>query len=333
MIFKALLLLVIEIITEYFIGTMLVKAVLKRDDSPGMNLLVGFIADQVLFQVFCLAVTQVTGVLHHLTIIWGVMRLAVLLFSIIIGRDIARKQWFEYAAVIKAHKIITITAILVIMAFCWYASINGERNDDADYYIALMTTTLDTDTLFKYNAYTGIELDSLYLRRALVTFEVQGAVLSQLAGIHPLVTARVFRACQNVLLTSAAVLLCANTLFWRKEKDRAEHSLLTLIIFWILQPPFANTIYTPAAFLLYRAYEAKAFTANLIVLFGIYLCVQVLRERNGRYLLIIGMFLWGSLALSTSAFVVAFAECGILLVPVWLQRKIRNKKQEKIHAS
>ena len=332
MIFKALLLLVVEIITEYLIGTMLVKLVLKKEGTPGMNLLMGFLADQLLFQVLCLTVAQVTGILHHLTILWSGLRFVVFGFSIIICRELVKKQWMLYKAVMKRNKWIAATAFLVVLAFCWYVSINGERNDDADYYIALMTTTLDTNTLFRYNAYTGMALESLYLRRALVTFEIQGAVLSQLTGLHPLVIARVFRACQNVILTSVAVFICAHTLFWRTGKNKEENSLLTCILFWILQPPFANTIYTPATFLLYRAYEAKAFTANFIVLFGLYLCVQILRERDSRYLIIMGIFFWGSLALSTTAFVVAFVECGVLLIPVWLQRKIRNKKQEKLHA-
>ena len=182
MIFKALLLLIVEIITEYLIGTMLVKLVLKKEGTPGMNLLLGFLADQVLFQVLCLTIAQVTGILHQLTILWSGIRLLILFFSIIICKEIIKKHWNVYQAVIKKNKWLVTAAFFVMLAFCWYVSINGERNDDADYYIALMTTTLDTDTLFRYNAYTGMVLESVYLRRALVTFEIQGAVLSQLGS-------------------------------------------------------------------------------------------------------------------------------------------------------
>lgn len=333
MICKALVLLILELIIEYLFGTMLAKLVLKREGSPGMNLLVGFISYQALFQVFSLAVTLTTGVLHHLTILWGVAQLILILLSIWVARTAVKQQVMEGVDVIKRHKGIVALTAFVVMAFCWYTSINGESNDDAAYYIALMTTSVETDSLFKYNVYTGLEMESLYLRRALATFEIHSAVLSQMTGIHPLIIARIFRACQNVILTSVAVWLCGNTLFWRKEKDCVEKSMLTVVVFWLLQIPFANTIYTPATFLLYRAYEAKAFTANLVVLLGLYLCVQVLRERNYRFLIIVGLFLWGSMALSTSALVVAVAECGLLLVPVWLQRRIMKKKQEKLHAS
>ena len=330
---KTLLLLVFELIIEYLFGTMLTKLVLKKSSNPGMNLLVGFMAYQALFQVLSLAVTLTTSVLHHLTFIWGVCLFIVVLLSIWIGKDVVKQQLLEYIQIAKQQKAVVLFAMCIIVAFCYYVSINGESNDDAQYYIALMTTSIDTDSLFQYNVYTGVEMESLYLRRALATFEIHSAVLSQMFGIHPLLVARIFRACQDVILTSVAVLLCSKTIFWRKEKDGVEKALLTVSVFWMIQIPFANTIYTPATFLLYRAYEAKAFTANFVVLFGLYLCIKLLRERSIRALLIVGIFLWGCMALSTSALVVASIECGFLLVPVWFVQWIERRKQEKLHAS
>lgn len=330
---KTLLLLVFELIIEYLFGTMLSKLVLKKASNPGMNLLVGFMAYQALFQVLSLAVTLTTGVLHHLTFAWCVCLLVVVPLSIWVGKDIVKQQFLEVIQIVKRHKMLVLLTVGVVVAFCYYVSINGERNADAQYYIALMTTSIETDSLFRYNVYTGLEMESLYLRRALATFEIHSAVLSQLCGIHPLLVARIFRVCQNVILTSVAVLLCSKTLFWRKEKDGVEKALLTLIVFWMVQIPLANTIYATATFLLYRAYEAKAFTANFVVLFGLYLCIKLLRERSIRVLIFVGIFLWGCMALSTSALVVAGVECGLLLLPVWFVQWIGRRKQEKLHAS
>ena len=327
---KALLLLLLEFIIEYLFGTMLIKLILKRECNPGMSLLVGFMAHQAVFQILSIIITVSTGVFQHLTIIWGIVFLVIVLLSVIISKNIAIKQCKQMVLFAKTYKWWIALSVMVVFAFCYYVSINGEHNEDAQYYIGLMTTTIQTDSLFKYNVYNGLEMESLYLRRALATFEIHGAVLSQIFGIHPLVTARVFRACQNVIWTSIAVMLCANTVFWRKEKNCVERSILTIVVFWMLQIPFANTIYKPATFLLYRAYEAKAFTANFVVLTGVYLCIKTLREKDIRYLVLIGIFLWGSIALSMSAFVVAFVTCGLLLVPVWFCQFIR--RQEKLHA-
>jgi len=333
MICKALVLLILELIIEYFFGTMLSKLLLKREANMGFSMLIGFMAYQAMFQVFSLAVTLTTGVLHHLTFIWSGVILLTVAISIWYGRDIVKKQVTECINIVKRYKGAVAVSILVVIAFCWYVSINGESNDDATYYIALMTTSIETDSLFKYNVYTGIDVESLYLRRALATFEIHSSVVAQITRIHPLIIARIFRACQNVILTGVAAALCGYTLLWRKEDDAIEKVLMTTNVFYVLQFPFSNTIYTPATFFLYRAYEAKAFSANLIVLTGLYLCVQILREKNYRYFLLLIVFWWGSAALSTSALVIAVVDSGLLLIPVWLQRGIAKRKQEKLHAN
>lgn len=321
----ALLLLVLELIIEYFGGAMLTRLLLKKDANPGLNLLVGFISYQVLFQVLALAVVCTTGVLHHLSIAWGICLVLLVPFSCWYSRNTVKGQIKQCVSVIQQNKACFIFFAIVVAAFAYYTCINGELNDDASYYIGLMSTSVQTDSLFKYNVYTGMEMDSFYLRRALATFEIHSAVISQISGIHPLLIARIFRACQNVILTSVTVVLCSKTLFWKKEDAGIAKALFATMVFWVLQLPFAQTIYTPARFLLYRTYEAKAFTSNFVVLFGLYLCVKLLRERNVRYMILLGIYLWSCMALSTSAIIVAVVACGVILVPVLLQ--------EKLHAS
>ena len=192
-----------------------------------------------------------------------------------------------------------------------------------------MTTSVDTDTMFKHNVYNGYKVGALYLRRVLATFEMHSAVLSQLFQIHPLLIARILRACQNVILTSGAVYLCGKTIFWKADRQAAEKSLMGVVVFWFMQLPLANTIYTPSTFVLYRAYEAKAFTAHFVVLFGLYLCVNVLREWNYRMLLLLVVFVWGSMALSFSAMLVAGIECVVLLLPILGMRWVKNRKRER----
>lgn len=342
MICKALVLLIVELIIEYLFGAMLTKLVLKREGNPGLNLLTGFFAYQALFQVIALLIIYTTGILHHLTIAWGIVILMTGLISILAVKKDIKNQLHAWITGMLKYKRLFFAVLIVITACCYYVSINGISDEDAKYYIALMTTSIDTDTLFRYNAYSGHPLDSLNLRRIMVTFEIHGAVLSRFFGIHPLIIARVFRACQNAVLTSTAVSLCSMQLFWKNEKNAIEKTMMSVICFWLLQFPFANTIYTPATFLLYRAYEAKAFTANVIVLAGLYLIVKMLTEKNNRLIILIGIFLWGSMAVSTSAFLVAGAECAVFLLAAGIQKILEQKvikkkddkkeKGEKIHA-
>ena len=83
--------------------------------------------------------------------------------------------------------------------------INGEMNDDSTYYIGLINTTLTSGRLYKFNAYTGEQVHSLYLRRALVTFDINTAVACKIYHIHPLVITRITRASLNMIVTAGAV--------------------------------------------------------------------------------------------------------------------------------
>jgi len=330
---KAVLLLVFELIIEYIFGTMLTKWILKKEVHPLMSLLMGFMAYQAVFQVVSLTVTLTTRALHHATIAWCIIVVLLTCCGVVLNRSTMIGQVKYILLGIRGHKYAVACSAVVVLLFCYYVAINGESNEDARYYIGLMTTSVDTDSLFCYNVYNGYHGEALYLRRALTTFEIHGAVLSQITGIHPLVIARIFRACQNVILTSAAVFLCGKSVLWRKDEQAVEKSLFTVAIFLLMQPTFVNTIYTPATFLLFRAYEAKAFTANMIVLLGLYLCVEWMHNKKFGNMILIGLYLWGSIAISTSAFLVAGAECAILILPVWIMGMIAKKKQERLHAS
>lgn len=330
MIFKAVLLLMVELISEYLFGTLVVKLLLKRDGCPGVNVLIGFVTYQAVFQLVALGFIFTTGVLHQLSIVWMIIVGVIMVISVINCRTIIVSHFTDVMNYVRRHKSIFLGVVLIVCAFCYYVSINGEINEDAKYYIGLVSTSVDTDSLFRYNVYNGYEVESLYLRRMLVTFEIQSAVLSQFFGIHPLVITRIFRACQNVILTSISVYLCADELLWKKEEKASARNLVTVIVFWILQLMFADSIYTPAAFGLYRAYEAKAFTANVLVSFALYLSIKVIQERRNLWLVV--LFLWGCLAISTSAMIVCGAECALFIVTLWIYNRF-FRKQERIHVS
>jgi len=329
---KAVLLLVFELIIEYILGTMLTKWVLKKEEHPFLSLLIGFMAYQAMFQIVSLVITFTTGVLHHASIVWCVLVLLTTGCGVVLEWKTILSQIRTTMIKISANKGMVMVGAVIVLLFCYYVSINGESNEDARYYIGLMTTSVDTDSLFRYNVYNGYQGDSLYLRRALSTFEIHGAVLCQITKLHPLVFARITRACQNVILTSAAVYLCSKELLERDKEQKENTAIITVVLFWMLQLIFADTIYTPATFLLYRAYEAKAFAANMLVLFGLYLCIKCAFEKKIRSYLLLIIFLWGCMALSTSAFIVTVAECMILLVAIKTKEIILKYKKERLHA-
>ena len=83
-----------------------------------------------------------------------------------------------------------------------------------------------------------------------------------------------------------------------------------MLIYWI----YDDTIYTNATFLLYRAYEAKAFAGNVIIYFILYLTISALIKKKKIYALLLVIAMWGCLAVSFSALLVGMAGMCVLLV-------------------
>ena len=124
---------------------------------------------------------------------------------------------------------ITIIAVLIV---CWYATLNGELNDDSLYYIGVVNTTVTTDTMFQYNAYTGVAMPSHYFRRVLVTIEINAAVVCRIFGVHPIIIMRIFRGNLNVILTALTIALIGTTVFCNEKP--VEKSAILVCVQWLL---------------------------------------------------------------------------------------------------
>ena len=215
-----------------------------------------------------------------------------------------------------------------LFVLCYYVSVNGEINDDSTYYIGLINTTLTSNRLYRFNAYTGEQVKSLYMRRALVTFDINTAVACQIYHIHPLVITRITRASLNVILSAGSVYLLGRT-FLGKGKEAFWKAGVFTCLAMACNFLFDNTIYTSAAFLLHRAYEGKAYAGNVLILFTIYLCIEEIRKSDKWNYIYLAVTLWACIAISSTAILVTGAACVVLLTPALLQRMIKHRKQGK----
>ena len=123
---KAVLVLVLELIIEYLFGTMLVKLLLKRNIHPLVNVLIGFMGYQALFQVLSLAVTFTTGILHHLSFIWFVVSVGITISALLVCKKVAAEHIQQAISVFRKHKAVCSAVLAVMIIFCYYVSINGE---------------------------------------------------------------------------------------------------------------------------------------------------------------------------------------------------------------
>lgn len=327
---KALFLLVLDLVFCYLFGTVINNKIWKKKENLPENTLIGFFAQQAVFQVSALFIYWWTGVLHHLSMLWAGIILFIVAVSFLFAGKHVWKGITNTIEFIQQNKKIFWLGIFVLVLFCYYVSTHGVSDDDAIYYIGLVNTTVSTDRIYQYNVYTGEVMDAMYGRRALVTFEIQSAVYAQIFQIHALIVTRIFRACENVILTGMAVYLCGTQLF-ASAVQRCQKAIQTGIFYFLLQPSFVNTIFTPATFLLRRGYEGKAFTANVIALFVLYQIICILKTNSKKEMLLLLLICWGSVAVSTSAFVLCAGEIVAIgafsYAALWINRRKERQKR------
>lgn len=221
---KAIGILLLQIIIYYLFGTIF-ELFCRKKHGVVFKEISGFLVYQVLFQICALPMIKADQTLARLAVLWGVIVITCCIGTAIFCRERIAE---DIAMIIKAffrHKIWFLLMGCFLFAMCYYVSINGEMNDDSTYYIGLINTTLTSGRLYKFNAYTGEQVHSLYLRRALVTFDINTAVACKIYHIHPLVITRITRASLNMILTAGAVYLIGRN-FFRKRRmhsGRQEH--------------------------------------------------------------------------------------------------------------
>ena len=323
---KAIMILLLQVIIYYLFGT-LFENICKRRHGMVFKVISGFLVYQILFQICALPMIKGNQTLTRLAILWSIL-VAVCCISMMIR---CRQRILEDIAMIgrafRKHKIWFFLMGCFLVLICFYVSVNGDVNDDSTYYIGLINTTLTSDRLYKFNAYTGEQVHSLYLRRALVTFDINTAVACRIYHIHPLVITRITRACLNVIFTAGAVYLIGRELLKGQKESFWKAGVFTCLAM-ACNFLFDNTIYTSATFLLHRAYEGKAYAGNILMLFTTYLCLMLIRQDDKWNYIYLFVTLWACIAISSSAIMVTGAVCVILLLPVILQKLLKQVKRE-----
>lgn len=334
MIIRAILVVITELVIYWIIGAA-AGGILSRGKrmNSGIQVIGGFLCYQILFQICALPFTMTYKSFTQLTEVWNIVLFAVAAVSVCIAGKTLKQQIKDFLTNVRTQPVYYAMGLAVIVIFCYYAVLNGRLDDDSNYYIGLVNTTLESDMMFRTNAYTGQLLPSLYLRRALVTFEIHSAVLAKNFQVAPILLMRVSRAALNIIMSAFALKGIGELIYGKREKKECNRkSILFMILALSANLLMDKTIYTSAAFLLHRAYEGKAYAAGTLVLFVTYICLELIIRKQKRNWVWLLLALWASVAISTSAFIVNAAAivlwCGSSLL-VKLVEKRRERVEEQ----
>ncbi|MCR5673753.1 MAG: hypothetical protein K6F87_08590 [Lachnospiraceae bacterium] len=287
-----------------------------KEWSLAFTVAVGFFAYLALFAAFCLPIMFTYRPLSLLSHIWIVPCILVTLCSAIRyfkewvnkGRELISDAK-NNLPVYGLFAVITVISVILV-------AVTYNFTLDAAYYVANVSTNVDTDMINVYDAFTGSWQDHFELRYVFATYCTNDAVICQLTGLPALV--------QTKTVMSATVMLIVNGLYFMISRYFFEdrRSALLMYVFMTLINYMFISIYTASNFLMTRTYEGKTIVGNIsiVLIFALFMMIVKDGVKKGDFLRLFIICL-GTATVSSTANMVIPALVGVLFVPYALLSK------------
>ena len=288
-----------------------------------LRIIYGFLGYHVVFWCIAFPCTIWNKSLDMLSLIWGISLCAILL---VIGIRYLKKIIALYchaAKVFWKFKTFFIPCLIFGIIVIYYVCVNGQVDLDAQTYIGEVTSMVDTGKLAGVFVKTGAEADTIALKRSFAIFGENSAALCNIFDIHPLIFCRTTRAAINIVLFGAATFEIFRWIFRYQENVMEQAAMCTMLTQGALFA-FANTIFTASRFLLFRAYEGKAYSATTLILFTILIAIKLCDSTDKRYFFLLFMDMLAGMSISASAtFILPVAGVSIILAhALWMKKWI-----------
>ena len=133
-------------------------------------------------------------------------------------------------------------------------------DEDDSFYVATATTTIDTDSMFKVDAYTGDEYEQYPARYVLSPFPVFVAFISKAFGIRPVVVSHTLFPIVVIFLSYGVLWMLAEIFF----KEDREKSMVLFLASVITTFSYFSTRIVSARLLL-RPWQGKTLLASIVL--------------------------------------------------------------------
>ena len=311
---KAAALIIIYLGAFYCMG-MLFPARWHRNRLADL-LLLGFVTYFSVFQAVALPMKLAALPLHVLTLTWGGILAAVLIFVIAARRkNIAASLHVSFSEEGTGWLFLYAAAALAV-AVVLGLNTNHISDFDAGYYIGLPAASVYSDTIEQMNPFSGnmIGFNKFYF---LNTNTIHSAVMAQAFGVPPLVEEKFSLTCALSLLFSVTVWRAGTLLFKENRRHTAVFGLISLLVLW-----YSYSLTGVSHYFAYRTYEGKSVCAYLYpaLVFVFFLLIAL---KKGIHVGWCGLILasFSGAAFSNTAFFVLPVMIATMLAPTLLMEK------------
>ena len=309
---EAVLMTCVNFIIYFAFGSLITSRFKETRVSATISILAGFFLYYCIFDIPCLIIMLHWRPLSSLASVWAVIMPLTVVVSALINRKRWLKSFAEAAAYIKCHPLLTFLAFLILVLQLAVILHAYEFTLDAAYYVANVTTSLETNTMNIYNPYTGDWQNHFEMRYLFATYPMEEAVMCYLTGIHPLIWTKTIMTGTSLILSNIIYYRVGRELF----KDKGDKTLLMILFAGIVNFFYIST-FTSSEFLLTRSYEGKTLVGNIVLPALILLFIK-LREnyRANRYWWLMALVCLASTIISNSSDMLVPVAAGVLYIPL-----------------
>lgn len=255
---KAILGFVLELTIFFCIGSLLMRK-MKLKAEASLALVLGYLLYFSVFEFLTVPLTLAWVPLHTLCLIWGIILAVVVCLSIFFQSKPWIQQLKGIGGIPKSHGLLLLLVAGVILLQCAIVVLYEDTTVDAAYYVGTVSTSVYTDTLGRYNPYTGLLYKDFPARYILSAYPMHNAVWCRFLDIHPIIQAKIIMPVIHVLVANFIIYHIGKRLF---HGGRKQADLMTCLV--CLMQLFSYTIYTPGTFFFTRSYEGKSLLGNVI---------------------------------------------------------------------
>ena len=257
----------IAIITFLIIPIFLGLVVLKFSENEKNNVIFAFIIGYIIEFAIC-EITAITLIFmersyNTLLCIYCAIIIILAIISFILNfKNLKEIIKINLKKIKKLPKLLSLLCILIIGFQIYQYVFYTHVDDDDAFYVGTATTSIQTNSLYKYSSTTGAEDGEQHLMRyRLGPFPLYLAIISSVINIHPAIVAHVVFPIIFVPLVYCIYYLLGNYIF----KENKKFTLLFIILISVLQIWGNYSVRTTEAFFLFRIWQGKALLAAMIL--------------------------------------------------------------------
>ncbi|MCR5108921.1 MAG: hypothetical protein K6B28_12265 [Lachnospiraceae bacterium] len=288
------------------------------ETSMPVRIVTGFFCYYSVFFVFCLPVMKFYRPLSMLTSIWTAVVVIVIALSLFLDHKVFIGDIKRIIEKLTNEPVFFVIFLILLIFQIVVTALTYNFTLDAAYYVAGVSTNIDTNMINVYDPFTGAWQDHFEMRYFFATYPVQDAVVCQLTGISPLIWTKSVMSMTIIILINLIYYLIVNKLFC----DDSKAKIISLAMILFINLTF-NTIYTSSTFLFTRTYEGKTIAGNIAILFIFYMFIAINDgSEPGRSRLILFLTCLGASTVSSTANMLIPVEMTVLFIPLIIRKRL-----------